>query len=861
MPAMAHPGIGRTARGQAVACNHYLPANRFDWFDVQPPATDAIRVREGADSAQDALRDEFCSPFSTIVGSHFEELPPMTLGRTIAWDNLPDDLPNQWSPNVVPGIEFAVRTVRPQSIPVLRTLRVPIGRGMQDRTILINAVEEGHEPDGIRSLFIDFVIPQRAVGLEFGFLGDAEREIAPNHVQLIARDIDGNVLAISVASDTHPQNINANSVFNVIGVRHQGGAIRSVELTFGTRDDPIPESQLIQRIWHEPLPPAAMKQGILAFERPGPDPVNPDHRLPPAPVPLGPAEIKLPFLCNRAMAIMRGFKFQFLDQRARQLRALDARIEAPPVFQVAPGGTVVLDPAGMLLSDSAPAVGFRILIYFTLLAWDDEQMELFTGEANDVASHLPQDATTTLRDIERDDPCLAATGMQTLGADPSDLCGPLFAVMRGFGFYMPVDQNLSQVRLATGQVGGGGGGQFDEAGAPFFVPTVDVSPPGLERNGSKIEWSTVSMLEGGPEYARIVHGTVMTGRSLRLRTEEFAFAFTGRRRVGRRENPDDWTTTFDDGPGRIGAWPIEADMACLGLGMFLMRPQGAISELEAEVHGLNYDGQLIQWQMGGGIVSDDDDVEDFFVWATFAGLVRKSVRGSVQLRIQGPEFIGTVGSVSLAPSQPGIITNLGNMQALIVDVRKGGPQAGEFDVRLEYHGQVFSISDLPLRGPLLLAPGEAVVIGGRFFSQAAAGPHFAFLEFDTNDPRTPLARVEISGRIVAADAVGLWLPSSINLGAVSIRTGVTQTRNAVLQSVGHTPLLITSLAVLDQNAGFEISPTAGPGAHYQLDPGDSIVIQVHYPRPARAGRVETALVAETNAGRLELPLRVEAVDN
>ncbi len=501
LQALTHPGFGTTTRGQQVGlCNHYLPANRFDWWDAQVPNTDEIRIRPGAETPQEALRDEFCSPFSTVVGADLGELPPAPYGRTISWDDLPDDA----SPNAVPGIEFSVRKARPESVPVLRTLSVEVGRGRVDRKILINGVEAGYEPDPTRprpSLFIDFAVPQRAVGLEFGFFVDDEsadeRVIDPGRVRLIAHDRDGVVLLESSAGVTRTGNLEANTVFNVIGVRHQGGAIRSVELRFGGPDNPIQEPQIVSRIWHEPLPPAAVLQGTLALEgepvrragpggrevepgaRPDEPGFSPDedesepgagaggrrgpaYRLPPPvdqqgqPIPFGPAQITLPFLCDRALAMMRGFKLQFLDQLPHEVHEIAAGLNNWSVFRVEPGGTITLDPSGWLLSDTRDAFGYgvpyRVLIYYTLLAWNADQMELYTSEVFDAQSNLTQDDLAS-GSIEKRDPC-PVPDAERMGADPTAVCGPLFGGMQWFRFRTPRDQEYGQIFLATGQIGG-----------------------------------------------------------------------------------------------------------------------------------------------------------------------------------------------------------------------------------------------------------------------------------------------------------------------------------------------------------------------------------------------------------------------
>jgi hypothetical protein len=142
------------------------------------------------------------------------------------------------------------------------------------------------------------------------------------------------------------------------------------------------------------------------------------------------------------------------------------------------------------------------------------------------------------------------------------------------------------------------------------------------------------------------------------------------------------------------------------------------------------------------------------------------------------------------------------------------------------------------------------------------------VDFETNDPRTPTVRVEISGRTEPADASGAWAPTEINFGFVPVTAGIARTRNALFLSLGQTPLLIRSLALRDEGVGFswtilEIDPgrneAVGAGARYQLDAGGSLTVQLSF-APNRIGAVQTVLVADTNSGTLELRLLAEGVD-
>ncbi len=403
--------------------------------------------------------------------------------------------------------------------------------------------------------------------------------------------------------------------------------------------------------------------------------------------------------------------------------------------------------------------------------------------------------------------------------------------------------------------------------------------PTLARYGSTIAWQVCSAVTDGETYGRDIAGALITGRSLRVRTEWMSFALTLRGKSGRRESPNHWLNVFHDPFG----WPVEGDVAFLALELFHFRPDGPIRELEMEVRGSWYDGAQVQWKQGGGILATPPIVggdpvfgpthnRELTGWATFGAVVRKAVGTASRLIVQHLEFTGIVGFVKLVPSRPGALRNVGNIPVLITGAQKGGPQAREFDIRLEYRGEVFQVPDLPGRAPLVLAPGEALVVGGRFFPQAEAGPEdrprSAFVDFETNHPQTPVVRVDVSGRTEPSQPGGQWLPPQINFGFVPVTTGAPRTRNALLESFGQTPLLVQSLALEDENLGLDwgilqAGPTGeeegGVGALYQIDSGDAMIIQVRF-RPNGVGFVETILVAQTNAGRLELRLLAEGVD-
>ncbi len=872
-------GFGRTRRGQMAACNHYLPANRLNWWDLDAqgliPATQPIQNPGGDPSEVDSIfYSEFCSPLATVFGADLQTVESVGAGTAIPWDSVPDG----GSPNTVPSIELSVRSLRPASVPVIREVEVILGPNERvRRKVLVNAVEKGHEldPSQIRpSLFLDFFVPQRAVGLECGFLGDRDREVNPRKVRLIARDSAGGVLVESTGNDLFPIPWNANALFYRIGVRHQGGAIRSVELRLGDAEDAILEPQIVYRIWHETLPPAAVTQGAAAVEHnPNPPAEGDNVVVPPQVVPLGPVSVKLPFRCDRAIVMMRGFKMFFLDQQPHKVDAIEALISGPSlgsearipgIFETAPGGRITLVPHGRLSSGEDD--GYRVLIFYVILAWNSEQMELLpiSGYQSDV-----RDAGGLFSSMVRvRDPCPPPRATCNF---PGAILGGLFGGLQGFSLVARRGaQDIELLGLHMGVVGGGECQEPRPELGPFRLQRLPFGRPALHRSGADIAWEFCTDFYDVPANFRAAQGTVLLGRSLRGEAliDQRTFILD---RFGPRDPSKPFAFTFD--------LPVSADMAFFALGQFFFEPKGEINELEVEIHGLDYDGEFLQWELGIGISVSPPITGGLgrakrraaFAWPTFGGVVRRTVAADTRWAVRHLRFDrGIRGALFLEPDQYGAIRNLGNVPILFTRAGRGGPQAGEFNFLLEYQGDVFFEVELANRAPLVLNPGETLLIGGRFFPQADAGPNdpprSAWVEFETNSPRFPILRVEAEGRTIAEQPQGAMLPAVVNFGIVGLDASNHPlgfpTRNVLLISNGQTPLLVQSLVLDDPARGFtfgirdlgRVEPqTMTSGILYQVEPGDTMVIEVRFV-PENPGPVETRLVALTNAGRLETRL-------
>lgn len=916
LPKLAQPRVGTAGRGQTAAdCNHWLPKNRFDWFTAKPPPTGEIK---GAQVT--ALRDEFCGPLSTVVGGRLLDLPvPDEQG--ISWADLPDNA----SPNSIPGIGFWVRTTRPESVPFLQTQTINIGTSHVPVKLLINGTEEGFEPGPGRrpSLFIDFPIPQRAVALEFGYIGNNDH-LDQSDVQLIPYDSEGERILFfdsegrsrlleSNAEAIHQGQILAGNVFYEIGVRDREGGIATVELRFNGSDGSA--TQVVSRIWHEALPPAAVTQGTLVTEGGRgsfaeftgalgqlPDPVdrdgNPIHFRTERTL-----TIPLPFRFDRGVVMLRGFKLQTLDQIPREVQRIAVEVnprqtgpgvspsQTPGVFRVRRGGSVTLEPGGALVTRERGAFGYRVHIYFTLVCWDSDQVDVAIEQGKQDLQ-LQQEDVASGRPLILTDPCFTSGRSQG--------CGPLFGALQGFEFRMPQDQEVEELNLAIGASvpDAPGSSGLRPAAFPGMIAPEDFAIPDLRRVGSHLEWGFGSFLAGGHihytssnpatafsspligsnPYSRTVRGAVMTGSGV-----QSVLAFGERKvvlvpRVGPRPAP---STFFGEQVA-----DMNGDLAFVSLSAIYFRPEGPIREMEMEVLGADFNGRALRCQVGSGLSTSPPITGGAFSSGgldglalpvpIFGSLSRRSVDPRSQLLIQPDvEFSGHVGMLSLLPTQFGAIRNDGNIPALITGVQKSGPQADEFMILFERQGNILEMYDIQARGPVVLAPGETLLVGGRFFPGAEAGPadppRIAFLEFQTNVANAPTVTLTVRGRTKPQDAQGDVLPAVANFGVVRIFGGRRATRDVLLVSGGHTPLLVHSISLEDDSLGFTWgilqgagsgSQLSAPGTRYQVDPGGIMIIQITFPAPGTPGTVtpqalglrQTRLIFETNAGTLEVQL-------
>ena len=805
------------------------------------------------------LRCEFSPALATVVGSSTGG-ETTTAFRTIVWDGLS-------SPHELEGVPLAIRTQRPVSEPVFRT--VQSNTGGQSRQVLVNEPSAGQNlhlgPNQQRpSLWIDFASPQRAVGLEYGYepLPDTPRdELIPEGLLLIAYNTEGVEITRSHGgvSGAGVGTVLASNDFAQIGVHDKDGQIRTVELRF-TREHPnridgdgvfLHEPQVVSRIWFEPLPPAVVKQGVLGIDvnwTPNTPGVLGDAPLSTLYPDLTQAPIELPFKTDSAVAFVRGYSLKFADYQARPVDHLSAGIEIAQANR-----TITLTPVGHIGTPTAANAPFRLIVYYTLVAWDSSQVELRTATADE------RRTTSTTEN----------SGFAHF-IDPCPGCGALFAGLQRMDFSLPRPRELEVWQFMQGYQRG------------FAAPVM------VNNSLANGAWSIYSRIipDGNPGYTHTIAGAVLSGRGLRLGVDDVSdLEVADRQRVRASETVNEFPiTSLRVGPraaesfvypiserSSLGwSWPVTGDIAFLSLGMFNFSPEGPLSSVSIEARAEYYNGRILDWQLGLGLSATSLIVPDSGRLAM--GL---PVFGAIQRHdaLDEPTIEATPLVIADAPvgcstgvsAQAGSLRNRGRGQALIREVETGsGADDHLFEYQFEWRGQHLTLDDLRDRLPLQLRPGEALLVRAVYAPDRAAGttgtslpPHHATIDFHTAHPAYPNVRMSVSGRTtgpVTGNAQGSWQPVMLDFGFVPV--GQELTLDAVLVSTGSRPLCVTQMSLLDNTKGFRFVP--GP----QADPARRTVRVTFTSAPsglrgiaAELGRGgSTELIAQTNAGTLRLAL-------
>lgn len=888
-------------RAAGEDCHHYLGQDRLQWWDKTPPESGQIK-RPGNGLLDEVFlqQNEFCSSLATVVGSEFGTFSPDFPGYTVPWDT--GTPPVGSSPNETPGIEFAIRGALPASTTTLTRLQLLIYGDLRDEVavVLDQGGLQAAAPSRI-SLFIDFVVLQRAVVVEYGYApADGLPDSIPGGaVQLLAFDRDGNLLP---ASASNSEMLEAKRLPHFLGARHSEGLIGTVELRLelpnnGQRDPKELPRLLVRRIWHEALPPAAVKQGTIAADI---NPLPPDVRgphLPPLPDEYThlPDDLTFPFHCDRAVVMMRGFRIEFLDEASRPINAIEVGLDAPSVF--AKGrDPLTFQPFGTIGIGTPSPPGVRIYVYYLLVAWDSAQCEIFTAAPQGGYSTYTGEHSGADLQIVVPDPFPAELAAPS-GDDPSTSRGNLFVGLRKFSFATPpvssippAPAEIERIWLIAGQMGGGpclvNPGDLYYTGFPIpdiliylgqaivgltgYVLDTIVKFPDLARVNeqffSGIQWSVCTEVTGAVfDPNRSVQGTLFTGRSLQLGGFPEPVGISVETYHKQRPPPDPAEMpTFFGPPGDTLPWPIEADMAFPAMGFFFFEPKGRIRELEVEVYGASYDGQTAQWTIGGGIVTETigsgQPGRRVMILPMFAGITRnRQATAVVRLSIRPAVFTGVVGLLTFAPDHFGVMRNDSNVTIFLSGASVEGPNADEFLPQIDHRGTTLNWTELANHPPLPLEPGEEIVVGGLFYPQAAAGPDdpprtAQLVTITSLSPRRP---IRLTGRTRPSEAHGTLLPRVISFGQVQqVPAGDVPTparRNALVTATGQTPLFVQFPQIEDATLGFsffgfEPQPPEiqlGGVNGWQLDPGQSILFHLLF-NPVRDGPVQTQLVVLTN---------------
>jgi hypothetical protein len=874
-------GFGMTARGLAPGqedTHVYLKSDRFKWWDDNPPDTRPIIT------ARDDFDKEFCSPLAIVAGGGLgpggNEVTLLPAEQTVSWDQFAD----VW-PDIVPGLQFRVRALRPGLAPMIRRVPVRVAGilARTERSVLVNEVAAVEQHPTQPPLIIDFAVPQRVVGLEYGYLGP-EVEIPKELVRLVAKDRQGKIVDSSHGGHlivSVERNL-PDSVNNRIAIRSELGEIATVELHFGDEVNPIRVPQIVYRVWHEALPPAAVRQGSVEKIWYGAG----DARNQP-----GTATEALPFDCDQYLVMIRGFALEHFDG-PREILGFEIGIQAS--LSIEPRGERTVRTVTLAASGGCWPLNHsqRVKIYYTLLAWDSRQVAalLSTRRSNRTSGAPTGNAwLDLLQEVANRHQQLS--GMRVTDPFPvspssfnSEAFGRMFGALQGWAFKLPRVQELGEIDYTFGypywediladRIFWPAQGKIE--GTLLFQHEQEDPNFGGTRRSYQTDQAVERYFSGqiltGPGVAIPDQGNFGVPLTFRTQGPLRRRILTFRRQIEDDADPEIRQTFAGEGFQRLQQG-VAGDMAFLSIGFRLWAiPQGPIRLLELEFLGTRYDGTLIEWELYGAISTETDNPDerhDLFALPMYGALSRTAVVATPRVITQNLRFSnGVLGLLALVPDQYGALYNAGAIPVLITHAERLGPHQGDFYFLLEWRNQVLGIdrngtfvtlrsSSLgyvpggPLPGPLDLLPGETLLIGARFFPQAEgthADPRLDVLAFHTN---SGIRDVRARGITVPSRADGRWFPDHVNLDESG------DSLRAVLENVGHTPLLIESLAFENANLGFQYYLPIGfgggmpgaaiaPGVALQLDPGESLLLEINQ-NPRGPTPVETRLIAHSNS--------------
>jgi hypothetical protein len=877
------PPIGSLLQAENAANTRYLPDDRLQWWGAIPWPSGAITRHRPDGSEPDYLLDsdeaflsEFDPALATIVGADLSDQVityshPYRLYRRVPWD-FPSLINAGGTPNVLPEVPFIVTTSQ-ESRARARLTMVDIellpGGTIASRLVLVNVDIAPQDPAALRAdLILRFAIPQRAVGLEYVFkkLSPDDQDVKAFAVCMSGFDIEGRPLKNSdgLNLESHgdilatPNRFGGIPRVRFIGLRDQGGGISAITLSYlhdnesasGGSGVPIMAPQIIYRVWCEPLPPAVVKQDILeAFVVAGQWQG-------------GEVSIPLPPRCDRATVMLRGSRLELFghsDQGERDFapRRLN-RFQLGVVDEVA-DNAVKLRLVGELGGGVPPIEmpPYRLRAYYTLLAWNSELVDLDVQptsveltrvtDGNEYSGGFGDVRYSGTANIA--DPCRRDDSERSIDAR----CGPLSGVLTSYGFQFENNTalNLDQLMIinrSTTRIGPSGAQTILALGGPNLDGEI------LWHIGGNIGGSYFSDHFGGTLFAG---GKILSGTSLVLGNDIGPLWVDG----GFEPRTDDNEFLSAAGATSIFECRIDADMAFPSVGSFVFEPGGPVGQLDSEIQATQFDGQLLNFQVGGGIstssgrLSQDHEAHFTFSLPIVLGITRRGIAGLPASSTRDLRFDrAVIGTVCMTPTVIGALWNSGGARMLIFGVDYLGPQLAEFMFLFEYRGDILSRPDVVNRQPLFLDPGEFLLIGGRFLPQGN-GPRSALLRFFTNAyTNRRVADVFVNGNTTEPNPEGSLLGAS-GFGNAG-RSNMPAMRRFLITSDGSTPLLVyrirTQQPFLIGGTTTEL-PLPPSTNYWQIEPGSSSVIQVLFVPPT-PGHFEGTLKVETNAGTFVIRL-------
>jgi len=778
----------------------YLPENRLAWWraGTRVPSTGPI---------VDNFIAEFISGISTLTGGALRFADEAGSVRAVDWD-----AGGPLAIGAIEGLGFAARISAP-GIGVPRLERVRIANIPYDggRSLV-------HRPDADNlpplSIVIDFATPQRAVGLECGFSSEQPDRLPmdPARFKLKAWRSDGTPLPEATGESLPTDNWPANSPRR-IGVRDQRGEIRTVELVC---DDPafaIGEYLFIWRLWSEPLPAAAVIQGVVhnsddAHWRRYQHRLHPD--LPVAAgvgvddpvsngVQIGQVSLELPYQFDRAAVFLRGFKFVVgtdlgLGANRAKISRMAVGLNKIPTddrhFRFQLNASLVYGEQGTL----STAV---IAAYYSVIAWRSDRADLHASPG--VISHSTAAANAVVQaDIAhaREVPPMVEGDL-----DPVGPLGPLCGGWSSILVQLPRPCEMQTFSLIAGVMGGtiapdaqvysGGIRAIDVLLLPLVPgwipgarvsPVVGVFPPiGYIDQGRRLRWSygltLDDTLDDDESAATRIGGSVLTGTSLRMPTPA-ATTLTMPDVGPRHRQPQ----PFFRSPERL-AMAVEAEMALPVLHFSYFKPDDELRELDVEVRGFAYDGASLSFDIGGAVDVEDTiggfglfggdlrNPKTAFGYPGIVGIVPRAEPPRFGLSTAAMHFDWIVGAISMSEREPGVLKNDGTLPVAISAARveaTSAARAAEFALTIECQG------DLTLSAPLVVPPGASALVRGRFWSsvvpssgkRAQIRRRAVRIVFGTSLPLRPEVELDVVAERIATNAAGELYPSVSRFGVV-----------------------------------------------------------------------------------------------